>query len=228
MWMTPVASVMTRRSSGSEVRSPATRRAPSPRRSAAAPDSGSRTIATTSSPRARRILATRLPMNPVAPVTTTAAAPIGAAGPASVDRRVGPDRLEPVLDGPQEGGRLGPVIRSVVDGEDHVHHRADRDDVTVRGFEDDGALGDRLHRQDRDLGNVDDRHRQVGPEPAGVVDGEGAAALVLETDLAGPRATRDLRDGTVQPADRELVDIAHDRNDQPVVDGDRDAHVHAP
>ena len=78
----------------------------------------------------------------------------------------------------------------MVDGEDHVHDRADRDDVTVRGLEDDGALGDRLHRQDRDLGDVDDRHRQVGPEPAGVVDGERAPAVVLETELAGPRATR--------------------------------------
>src|SRR6476661_4264124 len=197
MWMTPAAPVMTRRSSGSEVRSPGTRRALSPRRSAAARASGSRTIAMTLSPRARRILVTRLPMNPVAPVTTTVAAPIGAAGPASVDRRVGPDRLEPVLDGPQEGGRLGSVVGPVVDGQDHVHHRADRDDVAVRGLEDDGALGDRFHRQDRDLGDVDDRHRQVGPEPAGVVDGEGAAAVVLETELAGPRATRDLRDGTV-------------------------------
>src|SRR6478736_9971132 len=136
MWMAPLAPRMTSRNSGSEPRSPATRRAPSRRSSSAAGVSGSRTIATTSSSRARRILATRLPMNPVAPVTTTVAAPIGAAGPASVDRRVGPDRLEPVLDGPQEGGRLGPIVGSVVDGEDHVHHRADRDDVTIRGLED--------------------------------------------------------------------------------------------
>src|SRR6188472_1870342 len=205
MWMTPAAPVMTARRSGSEVRSPATTRAPSSRRSWAALVWGSRTIATTSSPRARRILATRLPMNPVAPVTTTVAAPIGTAGPASVDRRVGPDRLEPVLDGPQEGGRLGSVVGSVVDGEDHVHHRADRDDVAVRCLEDDGALGDRLHRQDRNLGDVDDRHREVGSEPAGVVDREGAAAVILETELAGPCAARDVRDGPVQATDRELV-----------------------
>src|SRR6185369_17056579 len=200
MWMTPAAPVMTARSSGSEVRSPGTTRAPSSRRSSAALVWGSRTIATTSSRRARRILATRLPMNPVAPVTTTVAAPIGTAGPASVDRRVGPDRFEPVLDGPKEGGRLGSVVGTVVDGEDHVHHRADGDDVPVRGLEDDGALGDRLHRQDRDLGHVDDRHRQVGAEPAGVVDGERAAAVVLQAELAGSRRTRDLRDGAVQAA----------------------------
>ena len=73
--------------------------------------SGSRTIATTSSPRARRMLATRLPMNPVAPVTTTVApAPrVGAAMPGSVDRRVRSDGLEPGLD--RSAGRRPPGRR---------------------------------------------------------------------------------------------------------------------
>ena len=38
----------------------------------------------------------------------------------------------------------------------------------------------------------------------------------------------DVGDGPVEPADRELVDVAHDRDDEPVVDRDRDAHVDAP
>ena len=89
----------------------------------------------------------------------------------------------------------------------------------------DRPLGDRLHRQDRDLGDVDDRHRQVRAEPAGVVDGECAAAVVVELELAGPGACGDLGDRVVQAADRELVDVADDRNEQPVVDRHGDPHV---
>ena len=146
----------------------------------------------------------------------------------SVDRRVRSDRLEPGLDRPQEGGRLGAVVRPVVDGEDHVHDRADGDDVAVGRLEHDGALGDRLHGQDRDLRDVDDRHRQVRAEPAGVVDRERAAAVVLEAELARPGARGDLGDRAVQAADRELVDVADDRHEEPVVDGDGDAHVDPP
>ena len=90
-----------------------------------------------------------------------------------------------------------------------------------------GALGDRLHRQDRDLRDVDDRHRQVRAEPAGVVDGERAAAVVVEAELAGRARAGDLGDGLVEAADRELVDVADDRDEEAVVDGDRDAHVDA-
>ena len=95
-------------------------------------------------------------------------------------------------------------------------------------LEDHRALGDRLHRQDRDLGDVDDRHREVRAEPAGVVDGERRAAEVVDPELPDPSAGRDIGDGMVEPADAELVDVADDRDDEPVVDGDRDAHVDAP
>jgi hypothetical protein len=51
----------------------------------------------------------------------------------SVDRRVRSDRLEPRLDVAEERGPAGTVVGAVVDCENHVHHRPDRDDVTVLG-----------------------------------------------------------------------------------------------
>ena len=51
------------------------------------------------------------------------------------------------------------------------------------------------------------------------------AAVVVEPELARAGAGGDLGDGAVEPADRELVDVADDRHEQPVVDRDGDAHV---
>ena len=77
-------------------------------------------------------------------------------------------------------------------------------------------------------GHVDDRHRQVGAEPAGVVDRERAAAEVVEPELAGPGPGGDIGDGLVEAVDRELVDVADDRHDEAVVDRDGDADVDPP
>ena len=67
------------------------------------------------------------------------------------------------------------------------------------GRDHDRALRDRLHRDDADLGHVDDRHHEVGAEVAGVVDGERAAAEVVEPELVRPGAVRDVGIATLRP-----------------------------
>ncbi len=98
-------------------------------------------------------------------------------------------------------------------------------DVAVVGRDHDRALGDRLHRDDADLGHVDDRHHQVGAEAPGVVDGERAAAEVVEPELVRPGPGRDVEDRGVEAVDRELVRVPDHRHDQAVVDRDRHADV---
>src|SRR5689334_23521730 len=104
---------------------------------------GSRTRATTSSPRSRSRRATAPPTNPPPPVRTTRTD-----GLRLVDRRVRADRLQPLLDVAEEGRASGAIVGPVVDAEDHVHDRPDRDDVAFRCRHDDRALRDRLHRDD--------------------------------------------------------------------------------
>src|SRR5262245_32666017 len=82
---------------------------------------GSRTSATTSSPRSRSRRATAPPTNPPPPVRTTRIV----ATPGSVDGRLRPDRLQPLLDVPQQGRAAGAIVRPVVDAQDHVHDRPD-------------------------------------------------------------------------------------------------------
>ena len=91
--------------------------------------------------------------------------------------------------------------------------------------DDDRALGDRLHRHDPDLGDVEDRHDEVRAEVAGVVDGERAAAEVVEPELVRPGAVGDVGDRDVEAVDRERVGVADDRHDQALVDRDRDPDV---
>src|SRR5438034_8625724 len=222
-WMTASQPDMAARMVVSERRSPTMTWVPSASRSAAL--DASRTTATTWSPRSRRRRTVAPPMNPAPPVTKTLRLTVDERAWRSVDRRLRPDPLEPGLDRPQERCRLRAVVRAVVDGEDHVHDRPDRDDVALGGLAHDGSLGDGLHGQDCDLGDIDDRHGQVRAEPARVVDGQRAPAVVVELELAGAGARGDLRDSPVQATDREPVDVANDRHEEPVVDGDGDAHV---
>ena len=114
----------------------------------------------------------------------------------------------------------------MVDAEDHVHDRPDGDHVAIRSRDDDGALRDRLHRDDPDLGDVQDRHHEVRAEVARVVDRERPAAEIIDAQLAGLCPSRDVGDRQVQAVDRELVRIANDRNDQAVVKRDSDTDVH--
>src|SRR6185503_13934388 len=211
------------------VRSPWRRSTPMAARCSAL--SRSRTTAVTRSPRASSRRTTASPMKPAPPVTKTRIS--GAARVArirsrsSVDRSVRTDRLEPRLDVAQERGAAGAVVRAVVDTEDHVHDGPDRDDVAIGCRLGDRALGDRLHRHDPDLRHVEDRHDQIGAEVTGVVDGEGAAAEVIEPELVRTRPIRDIGDGEVEPVDRERVRVTDDRDQEPVVDryGDADVHV---
>ena len=75
-----------------------------------------------------------------------------------------------------------------------------------RRRDDDRALRDRLHRDDPDLGHVEDRHDEVRAEVAGVVDGERAAAEVVDAELVrlGPvrRRRRSRRSGRGSTAGR--------------------------
>src|SRR5688572_22198707 len=123
-------------------RSSRTSSAPKSRRLVAL--SGSRTSATTVSPRSRSALATAPPTNPPAPVITIRliAALRRAAGCRSVDRRVGSDRFEPGLYVAEECRAAGAVVGPVIDAQDHVHDRPDRDDIAVRGGDDDRPLRD--------------------------------------------------------------------------------------
>src|SRR5262245_33728566 len=146
-------------------------------------------------------------------------------GDRSVDRGLGADGLEPRLDVAQERGAAGAVVRAVIDPEDHVHDRPDADVVALWRLDHDGPLRDPVHGHDPDLGHVNDRHDHVRAEPARVVDRERAAAEVVDVELAGPGSFGNLGDGPVEAVDRQVVDIADDRDDQPVVQRDRDPDV---
>src|SRR5437867_4829762 len=177
----------------------------------AGPDArlASRTRAMTSSPRSRSRRTTALPMNPAAPVMRTRI------GSRLVDRRVRANRFEPGLDVPEEGGPARTIVRAVIDAEDHVHHGPDRDHVAVRRRDDDRALRDRLHRDDAHLGDVEDRHHEVRPQIAGVVDRERSPTEVVDPELVDAGSVGDVEDRHVQSVDRQLVGIADDRDDQP-------------
>ncbi len=113
-----------------------------------------------------------------------------------------------------------------------IHHRPHGDHVTVGRLANDRPLDHRLGRENADFGRVDDRHGQDRPEPAGVVDGEGAALNVVEPKLVRPSSSRQILDGAVDAVDRELIGVVDDGHDQPgalrSVDGDGDADVDAP
>ena len=96
-----------------------------------------------------------------------------------------------LIEGAAEGAGLGTVVGAVVDGDAHVHHRADGDGIALV-LEHDGSLHDLLHRDDGALGHIDDRQRQYRAGPAGVVDGEGAALDVLRRELPGPSPRADI------------------------------------
>ena len=148
-----------------------------------------------------------------------------------VDHRVGPDSLEPADHVPDETPDLGAVGGSMIVPRDQIHHRSHGDHVALRHLSNHGPLHDRLGGEDADLGWIDDRHGEHGPEPACVVDGEGAALEVVEPELVGPGPSRQILDGAVESVDRQLIRIVDDGHDQTAarraVDGYRDPDVDA-
>ena len=92
---------------------------------------------------------------------------------------------------------------------------------------DDDALLDLAHAQDADVRLVDDRPAEQVSLDARVRDAEGRAAQVVDRDLPGPGALRDVVDRANDAADPELVGPADDRHDEAVrrVDGDADVDV---
>src|SRR6478672_6053968 len=186
---------------------------------------GSRTSATTSSPRSASRLTTARPMNPAPPVTTTRKySPADALQLPNGGRRV--DGLQPALDLGHELARLRTVGGAVVEAKAHEHLRADGDRVAGQRFDDDRALADRLEGQDADLRRVDDRRRDDRAGPAGVVEREGAALDVVELEAAAAGPVGEIPDLAVEAMDRQPVRIVDDRHDQAVLDRYGHAQVH--
>src|SRR3954447_5054913 len=185
---------------------------------------GSRTNATTSSPRAARRSTMARPIKPAPPVITTriAARLIRSRLP---DRRARVDRLQPALDVSHELAGLCTICCSVIEPERHVHHWLDTDQVATRRLHYDGPLHDRLHRQDADLRCVDDRLRDDRSRPARVIERERATLYVIERELVAARPISKVAQRPVQAVDREPVCVLDDGHDEPVLDRDRDAQV---
>jgi hypothetical protein len=76
------------------------------------------------------------------------------------------------------------VDDAVVDRDRQQHHVADHDLVVLH----ERPLGDLVDAQDRDFREVDDGRREQATDVAGVRDREGAAAQVVERELALPGA----------------------------------------
>ena len=120
----------------------------------------------------------------------------------------------------------GAVVGPMVDAQDHVHHRPDRDDVAVRRLD---------ARPAACVMSSIVRIATSGTLMIGIVRLLPSQPVlstvnvpppnVVDPELVGAGPGRDVGDRAVEAGDRELVDVAHDRHDEPVVDRDRDAHV---
>src|SRR5262245_57407465 len=90
-----------------------------------------------------------------------------------------PRLLEVLLDDVHPARAGGAVDDAVVDRHRQVHLLAD-DDLAVL---DDRRVLDRVHAEDRDLGEVDDGRREQAADVAGVGDRERAAGQIVDGDL---------------------------------------------
>src|SRR5258705_5971633 len=83
-------------------------------------------------------------------------------------QRQEPRVLEQLLQVHEEARRARTVGESVVDAAREVHVLPHLDLVALRSFDDAGALHDPVHAEDRDVREVDDRHREDAADVARV------------------------------------------------------------
>ena len=98
------------------------------------------------------------------------------------------------------------------------------DDLAVP---DDGAIGDAVEPEDRDLGMVDERGDEEPAELAGARDRERRVAQLLAVSDPAARPVREPPHLDGDLVDASPLAAAHDRDDQPVVGLDGDADVDA-
>ena len=172
------------------------------------------------SPRSRKLPDDRPPMNPAPPVTT-----MRTASGLSRSRVSGPTASSHGLDVAQEGAPPGAVVRSMVDGQDHVHHRPDRDDVALGRLATTGRLVIASIVRIPTSGTLMIGIVRFEPNQPVLSIVKVAAAEVIELELAGPRPAATSAIARLRPLIESWSASRIDRDEQPVVDGHGDAHV---
>ena len=102
-----------------------------------------------------------------------------------------------------------------------IHHRPD-DHLLVECYR---ALLDGVHPEDATLRRVQDRSRHHRAENAAVGDAEGSAGQVVQVDVAGARLFRIGDDRLFDFRKRQVVGVAHDRDDESLFGRDGHADV---
>ena len=116
-----------------------------------------------------------------------------------------------MLDVRQEGAGFRAVEDAVVEGEAQVHDGTDGDGVVY----DHRALDDGFCVEYGRLLWEDDGLADDGPDSTGVVNGEGAALYVLDSELAAPGSAGEVVQGPGELGDRLRVGVVDHRHEQP-------------
>src|SRR6188472_3078535 len=137
-------------------------------------------------------------------------------------RRLDRRGLQPLDDVEAEPGRPRAVDHTMVEADGDVADLAN-DDLAVPY---DGAIGDPVQPEDRDLRMVHERGHEETAELAGTRDGERRVAKLLRGERSRPRAVREPSHLDGDLLDGALLAAADDGDDQPVVCLHGDADVH--
>src|SRR4051812_16077853 len=127
-------------------------------------------------------------------------------------------RLEVALDGLEQPGPVRSGAGAVVAGEGHRHDLAGHDGAVAE----DRPLEGARHRQDGRLGRVDDRREGGHVEHAHVGHGEGGALDLRLAQLPVARPLDQVARLDGQLSDALRVGVAQHRDDQAVLQRDRD------
>ncbi|PZS39412.1 MAG: hypothetical protein DLM62_08450, partial [Pseudonocardiales bacterium] len=132
--------------------------------------------------------------------------------------------MQGVFEVAQERGGGRAVEDPVIDRQGELDHRP----PGQLPITDDRFLGSRPDGEDGRLGRVDDRSEVVDAEHAEVADREGTASEFLRGQLPGAGPLREHACLGGDLAQALAVCVADDRDDEPVAEGDGDAHVDPP
>src|SRR5689334_5180911 len=121
----------------------------------------------------------------------------------------------------EEAGCGSAVDGPVVDGQGQRHGGGDGDLVADH----DGLADGFADGEDGGLRRVDDRGELADPVHAEVADGERAIGELVRGELAGPRPGGEVVCLAGDLGEGFAVGVADDGDDEPVIDGDRDADV---
>ena len=150
--------------------------------------------------------------------------PVGALLRGDCHQLTPPSSSRPFTDSKEARGD-GAVQRAVVPRHAQVGHRAGGERVAVLGLDDDGPLHDRLEVEDRDLGLVDDRRREHGPELPRVGDRERSAVDLVRLEPLRTRPLRQVGDRDGSALEAEPLRLTDHGDDQPVLERDGDPEV---